>query len=179
MEKMYKLGKLDGLTISARGSVIPAFLVLWIVLSAIGVGLLKLPLGSSILVGLLAVLGHYFSALLHQLGHAWAARRTGYPMEGVRFWGYLSTSFYPANEGNLPASIHIRRAVGGPFFSLLASVLLFAIILVLRGSTSVAWYIAIFLFVINLVLFVFGSLIPLGFTDGSTLLYWLPKREKI
>lgn len=178
MDKTYSLGRLDGLTIQARRSVLPALLILWIVLAIMANGLLKLPLAGAVLASLAAVFGYYILGLVHQLGHAWAARRAGYPMEGIRFWGVLSTSYYPADEGNLPARIHIRRALGGPFFSLLAFLLLFAAVLLLRGSTGAARWVAIFLCLSDLLVFLFGALIPLGFTDGSTLLHWLPEREK-
>ena len=49
-----------------------------------------------------------------QLGHARAAEQVGYPMEGVHLWGVLGTSVYPTDEPELPAEVHVERALGGP-----------------------------------------------------------------
>ena len=109
----YKLGKLAGLDISATPMAILGTLILWLVLSLIALLILKLPLVTAILGGLAGAILHQVADLWHQLGHAWAARRTGHPMTGIRFGylGVLSTSLYPANEGELPAGVHINRAV--------------------------------------------------------------------
>ena len=60
--------------------------------------------------------GETFENTLHQFGHAWAARRVGYPMTGLRYRGVLAASLYPRNEPELPADIQeslqmIRRNV--------------------------------------------------------------------
>jgi len=40
------------------------------------------------------------------------------------------------------------------------------------GATGTLWWLALFFFLVNLFGFTLGSLLPLGFTDGSTLLHW-------
>jgi hypothetical protein len=97
-------------------------------------------------------------------------------MVGVRFWGLLSTSLYPADEPALPADIHIRRALGGPITSLVCSVVAAVITLALRPLGGIPWLVAAFVFLDNLFVLGLGSFLPLGFTDGSTLLYWWGKR---
>jgi hypothetical protein len=172
-----KLGRFAGLSLSAMPSAIIGTLVLWVVLSAIGIALLRVDWPKAIGGGLIAALLHQASEIVHQLGHSWAARQTGYPMTGIRLWGLLSTSVYPPDEPALPATIHIRRALGGPMTSLLVSILAGIFLYALRDRDGVARWIALFFFLDNLLTFTLGSCLPLGFTDGSTLLHWLGKRK--
>jgi hypothetical protein len=120
---------------------------------------------------------HLVANLGHHFGHAWAAARTGYPMSGVLLgkWGLLGTSLYPTSEPALPARIHIRRALGGPLASLGLSLIAGALVLVLPRETML-WWATLFFLADNLGVFFLGSLLPLGFTDGSTLLHWWGKQ---
>ncbi len=179
--KEYKLGRLAGLTISATPSTIVGFVVLWIVLSVIAFGLIQLPLGNAIVGALAATILHFFGNLWHQLGHSVAARGTGHPMTGIRF-GYLgifSTSIYPADEGTLPAAIHIRRALGGPLGSLVMSIIALIIVLVINTSRSggTVWWLALFFLFDNFVVFTLEVFLPLGFNDASTILHWIRARQ--
>jgi hypothetical protein len=149
--------------------------VLWLLLTALGIGVLRLPVGLAILGGLIATLLHFAGEMIHQLGHAWAAARTGYPMSGVRFWWMLGQSIYPNDQGNLPARIHIRRALGGPSISVIMAFLSGLLAFALSTTQSVAWWAALFFFLDNLLVFTLGALLPLGFTDGSTLLHYRNK----
>jgi hypothetical protein len=74
----YKLGRLANLDITATFSALVGTLILWGILSAIAFLVLKLPAGTAIIGGLAATILHQIAELWHQLGHAWAARRTGY-----------------------------------------------------------------------------------------------------
>jgi hypothetical protein len=68
---------------------------------------------NALLVGLGFAVFHEIGQFVHQLGHALAARATGYPMTGVRYeWGF-SYSEYPSNEPPLPDNVHIQRSLGG------------------------------------------------------------------
>lgn len=118
---------------------------------------------------------HFLLEAWHQLGHAWAARRTGYPMAGAHFWWVLARSIYPSNEGELPGRIHIRRALGGPIGSGLLCIVLLVVVLALRPWTQLPGWVAVFALLDNIFVFTFGALLPLGFTDGSTLLQWWGK----
>ncbi len=176
MQNEIKLGKPAGLNLSMMPSVIISVILLWLVLSGIGVWLIGLPAGKALIGGLAAVALHWLSGFVHQLGHAWAARRSGHPMVGVRLWGLLGASVYPPDEPALPASVHIRRALGGPQFSLLLSLVAGAILLALNPTShQTSWWVALFFFLDNLLVFTLGALMPLGFTDGSTLLEWRNK----
>lgn len=175
MNRTILMGRLGGLRLSARPNALIGLALLWLLLSALGIGLLKLPVDQAILGGLIATLLHFAGELIHQLGHAWAAARTGYPMSGVRFWWVLSQSIYPKDEGDLPARIHIRRALGGPSISVVMAFLSGLLTLVLSGMPSVVWWVLLFFFLDNLLVFTLGALLPLGFTDGSTLLHYRNK----
>jgi len=166
-----KLGKLMGLSISADPSALITSLLLWVILSAVALLLLNRSFLVAITSGLIAIILHWIAVVWHQLGHAWAARRTGHPMVGMTMWGALSSSLYPPDEEPLPRPIHIQRALGGPLASLVLTVLAAIPLLVLTQGTT-AWWLAFFFFLDNLLVFTLGSFLPLGFTDGSTLLQW-------
>jgi hypothetical protein len=177
LSKIYPLGKIAGLKLSARQSVIPAFLILWLILAAIAIWLIRLPILGAIIGGLIAAALHFLSEFCHQLGHGIAARMTGYPMSGVLFWGPLSTSLYPPKERKLPASIHIQRALGGPTASFLLALVGGVLVLVFSSLGGTFFWVSIFFFLDNLLVFTLGSFLPLGFSDGSTLLYWSKQRK--
>jgi hypothetical protein len=174
----YKLGHVAGLSLSAEPMAIVGSLLLLGLLSGVAVSLLNVPIGVAIVGSLLAVILHWVSALTHHFSHAWVARRAGYPMVGIRLGklGLLGTSVYPADEPPLPATIHIRRALAGPIGSLLFSLVAAATAFVLRLVGGPLWWVGEFFFWDNLVVFTLGAFLPLGFTDGSTLLQWWGKR---
>ena len=81
MSSNYRLGQWAGLAISAEPSVVPATAVLGAVATLVagrhdvrGLGALG--------VGLAVAALHWAGDLGHQIGHATAARQTGYPMDG-------------------------------------------------------------------------------------------------
>ncbi len=173
-----RLGKVAGITLSATPVAIAGSALLWAVLSGVGIGLLRLQAGEAVGGGLLAVILHWASIITHQFGHAWAARRTGYPMTGIRLGmsGLLSMSLYPLEEPPLPAAIHIRRALGGPAGSLLLTLVAGVIALLLRPLGGAPWWVGVFFFLDNMFVITLGAFLPLGFTDGSTLLRWRGRR---
>jgi hypothetical protein len=170
------IGRVAGLRLTADWSAILGSVLLWILLSGIGVFRLGLSPAAAILGSLIAVSLHWGSDIVHQLGHARAAGATGHPMIGIRLWGVLSASVYPSDEGSLPPSVHIRRALGGAPASLLLAVIAAGIALALHPLGGVYWWVALFFFLDNLLVLGLGSLLPLGFTDGSTLLHWWGKQ---
>lgn len=174
----YKLGKVAGLSLSVEPLAIVGSILLLVLLSGVAIGVLNLPVGEAIVGSLLAVILHWISDIAHHLGHAWAARRTGYPMIGIRLGklGLLGASLYPPDEQALPATIHIRRALGGPIGSLLFSLVAAVAALALRTVGGALWWAGVFFFLDNLFVFALGAFMPLGFTDGSTLLQWWGKR---
>lgn len=176
MQNRIELGKFFDLQIRAYKNALFMSLLLWATLTFVAFALLQLSIFNALLSGLVATLLHWDSEIWHQLGHAWAARKTGYPMKGITLVGLLGFSRYPQDEPELPAEIHIRRALGGPAASLIVSLVSGVAALVLRPFGGAIWMVTVFWFLDNLIVFTLGSLLPLGFTDGSTLLYWWPRR---
>ena len=177
MKTKYNLGTLFGLDLSAVPSAFIGTILLWLVLSGIAIGLFNLSAVEAIIAALIAVALHWLSETAHQLGHAFVARRVGYPMRGIRYWGLLSFSLYPRDEPALPGAIHIRRALGGPITSFLVALVAAAIFLALNatGVSGAVWWVALFFLLDNFFVFTIGALLPLGFTDGSTVLKWWGK----
>ncbi len=175
--KEFALGQVAGLNLCAVPLALAGSILLLILLSSLAIGVLNLPVGEAIAASLLAVILHWASDIAHQLGHAWAAGQTGYPMIGIRLgkWGIFSTGLYPRNEPALPSAIHIRRALGGPAVSLLLAVLVAVIVWIFRTVDGPLWWVAVFVLVDHIAFLTLGALLPLGFTDGSTLLEWWGK----
>jgi hypothetical protein len=67
----------------------------------------------ALFVGVCFTLYHNVVQFLHQLGHAFAARYTGYPMTGIRYEYVFSYSLYPKNEPLLSDRVHMIRSFGG------------------------------------------------------------------
>ncbi len=167
-----RLGKVAGLTIGAETSALLGSLILWVLFSAVALYILGKSFPVAVLAGLIAVALHWIGDIWHQFGHAWAASRSGHPMVGISLWGVLSSSLYPPDEETLPRAIHIRRAFGGPIASVaLSAVAIIPLLFLHTGSTG--WWLALFFLADNVLVFILGALLPLGFTDGSTLLRWL------
>lgn len=127
-------------------------------------------------VAALTVLLHWLSDFAHHLGHAFAARQTGYPMRGVHFWGVFSTSLYPPDEPPLPAEIHIRRALGGPPVNTVVALAALGLRLGIRRPGPLR-DLVLLIAADNLILGP-GALLPLPFTDGGTLRTWWPRRGR-
>lgn len=172
------LGQIMGVKISIKTPGLVSSLGLWILFSGLGYGLLQLPIGSALLGGFIAMLLHWLSDLWHQLGHAYIARSVGYPMKGLRIhWGLIGSS-YPADEPELPARTHIQRALGGPIATLVLTVVAGILMSLLTPMGDLISYLSQFFFWENLLVFLIGAFLPLGFTDGSTLLKWVPRLKE-
>jgi hypothetical protein len=171
-----KLGKIYGLELSAGWPALLSSLLLWVVLAAVGMAVLQLTLLQAVIGSLLAVIFHWVSNLAHHLGHALAARRVEHPMTGVHFGFLLGRSLYPRNEADLPADIHIQRALGGPAASSQLTLVTAVLAMLLYPTGSLIFWVVLFAFFENLLVFSLGALLPLGFTDGSTILTWWRKR---
>jgi len=178
--RTYELGSLFGLRVTLRAQAFVGTLVLWVLLAAIARYVLRLPVGEALLGGLLAVALHWLSEIVHHLGHAIAARRTGYPMGGIRlgFLGVLTSSVYPRDEPELPPALHIQRALGGPLASIAIGLVAGALALALHPSGSLSWWLALFVCVENIVVFGLQVFVPLGFNDASTVLHWWRQRQR-
>lgn len=176
MKKRYALTSIGGVAITATPLALYSSLLIWAVLAAAGILFFELSPGSGLVGGLLGLLLHWAGELAHQLGHAFVARRVGYPMREIRFLFVLAASRYPRDEPALPAEIHIRRALGGAPVNFLLALIGVIPVLLLRDSGGLAYLLAVFFCLENLLVFGLGAFLPLGFTDGSTLLTWWPRR---
>lgn len=173
MNKTFKLGSFAGLKILAKPTALIATIVLWLVFTLIGRKVFKLSPTQAILGGLIATKIHWLSELWHHFGHAQAAKQVGYPMSGICANGPIATSLYPPDEPTLPGPIHIKRALGGPIASGALTVVLAIVTIALRPIGGIPLMAASLAFFENLVVFSLGAFLPLGFTDGSTILhYW-------
>jgi hypothetical protein len=178
--KEIKLGKSGDLDQSATLSAVICLTLMAAALAVAGIYLLKLTVFEGIVGGITVTFLHFDSELFHQQGHASAARKAGYPMIGIRYWAILGTSIYPPDEPELPAEVHIQRALGGPRNSALMAAVaaVAAYVAYSSGGLGLIFYVFLFFCLDNLLFFTLGAFLPLGFTDGSTLLRWWPKRSK-
>jgi Zn-dependent protease len=167
--KTIQLGKLFGLQIGVFPLAIAGTFIVWGGVTLTLFYGIKLPLGESIFFGLIAALLHWTSELIHSLGHAYAAKRTGYPMIGITFGALalFALTRYPKDEPDLPPALHIRRALGGPIINGLLSIILYLLLPLWRGD----WlWIGLFTLLENIFVYTLQVFLPLGFNDGSTIL---------
>lgn len=176
--KRWQLGKVMGVEIWFAQSSLLLSGLLWLLFAGAAAVFLEITLGMAVVMAGTAVLLHWLGDLFHQLGHAWVARRVGYPMRKLVSWLVLFGSRYPQDEPPLPASIHIRRALGGPVVSLAITLVTGLLLLSLPANGSPITHLTAFVFWENLLVFFLGAFVPLGFTDGSTLLTWWPRRHE-
>ncbi len=175
MSTELNLGTVAGLRLSARPSAGVASVLCWLLLSRLIARQLAVPRGQALAGGFLAVALHWASVLVHHLGHARAARGTGYPMTGVQFRGLIGISLYPPDEPALPGAVHRRRALAGPIASLLLGLAALPVAGLLRGRGGLPGWLATFMVVQNLGTLGLGAFMPLPATDGGTLLRWRGK----
>jgi hypothetical protein len=153
-----------------------AALGLWVGLCTGLILIVGMPLSQALWLGGLLAITHYVFALIHDLGHAFVARRVGYPMIGLTWgtMGIFAGNIYPANEPPLPAKIHIQRALGGPIISAVAT-LIAGLFWSFTTRGSWQWWWLGFMTLENGLIYTAQMLVPLGFNDGATLYKWLPK----
>jgi Zn-dependent protease len=112
-----------------------------------------------------AALLFFASILLHELGHAWAARREGLEVDGITLWLFGGVSQF---KGGFPsAGAEFRIAIAGPLVSLVLGVVF--VLIAIAGLPSAVDGVAAWLGYINLVLLVF-NLIPALPLDGGRVL---------
>lgn len=137
----------------------------------------------SLIAGVLAMLLHWILDIAHQYGHKLAADFTGHPSIGLRLWGILSETLYPANEGPLPPKVHIRRALGGPIMSVLVGILLLLPSSWMWAQGGMAQFLSGFMLLLSFGALGFGALLPLDSKwltiDGGTIWrYWRESQQK-
>jgi Zn-dependent protease len=172
-----RLGRFAGLAVSAVPSAIAGSLVLWAFYGFLGAWFFHADTLEAVPGGLALMMLYWLSELLHQSGHAAAARSVGKPMTGVRFYLTLGMSLYPENEGAVTPDQHLRRAVGGPIRSAVVTLITGAIAAVMAFLHVPGAWVAVLYAVSNLLVFTLGALLPLGFNDGSSIIRALRARR--
>lgn len=172
MESEIQLGSIAGLRVSARPSFFATRLLLLTALVLTGRFIFKLSRPKAVLGALIASVLDPIIILIHQLGHAWAAKRTGWPMIGISFWSLFSTCIYPSDEPELSASVHLRRAVGGPVASFLNGLIIGIPALWLLPRKGVARLLALFWVIDACVVRSLLALGPVSWSDGPPVRYW-------
>lgn len=186
------IGRVFGLETTITALFWPSYLVLAVLAVGLAHWLVRVPLGLSIVAGVLSALLFMVCEWLHQLGHSLAARRVGHPMVGIQFFNLFSAGQYPSDEPVLPPQVHVRRALGGFWINLVIGLLLLPVTLklwpmgreILPPLVSLVAWLAGFGAFVNIVVLGVGALLPLkipggGLNDGGTLLhYWLESRRK-
>ena len=114
---------------------------------------------------IVAALLFVVSILLHELGHAWVARREGLEVDGITLWLFGGVSQF---KGGFPsAGAEFRIAIAGPLVSLVLGVVF--VLIAIAGLPSAVDGVAAWLGYINLALLVF-NLIPALPLDGGRVL---------
>jgi Zn-dependent protease/CBS domain-containing protein len=114
---------------------------------------------------IVAALLFLVSILLHELGHAWEARREGLEVDGITLWLFGGVSQF---KGGFPsAGAEFRIAIAGPLVSLVLGVVF--VLIAIAGLPSAVDGVAAWLGYINLALLVF-NLIPALPLDGGRVL---------
>jgi Zn-dependent protease len=122
--------------------------------------------GTHLAMAVVAALFFFASVLLHELGHAWAARREGIEIDGITLWLFGGVAQI---KGRFPgAGAEFRVAVAGPFVTLVLGVLF--VLVALLDLPSAVDGVAAWLGYINLFLLVF-NLLPALPLDGGRVLH--------
>ncbi len=114
---------------------------------------------------IVAALLFFASLLLHELGHAWEARREGMEIDGITLWLFGGVSQFKSRFPS--AGAEFRIAIAGPLVSLVLGVVF--VLIALAGLPSAVDGVAAWLGYINLTLLVF-NLIPALPLDGGRVL---------
>lgn len=172
--RVIRVVNLAGLEIQAGWEALGGLFLVWAGSALVAASFLRADAGSALALGALVALAHTMVGLVHHYGHAIAAARTGYPMRGVRLGRLLvlGESLYPEPEPPLPGRVHIRRALGGPIASLTLALVAGLVAWRLEPAGGPAFGLAAFVSLDSLLVYTLGVLLPLGFTDMSTIVYW-------
>jgi Zn-dependent protease/CBS domain-containing protein len=121
--------------------------------------------GVHLAMAIVAALLFFASLLLHELGHAWQARREGMEIDGITLWLFGGVSQFKTRFSS--AGAEFRIAVAGPLVSLGLGVGF--VLLALAGLPSAVDGVVAWLGYINLSLFAF-NMIPALPLDGGRVL---------
>jgi Zn-dependent protease/CBS domain-containing protein len=162
-----RLGRIGGVEIRVNWSWLVIFaLIVWSLEAGIfpsqNPGLSK---GTYLAMAVAAAVLFFASLLLHELGHAWEARREGMEIDGITLWLFGGVAQFKTRFPS--AGAEFRIAVAGPLVSLVLGVVF--VLIALAGLPSAVDGVAAWLGYINLALLVF-NLIPALPLDGGRVL---------
>jgi Zn-dependent protease/CBS domain-containing protein len=150
------LGRLGGVQIRINWSWLVVFaLIVWSLAATVFPSQNpELSDGVHLAMGVVAALLFFASVLLHELGHAWQARRDGLEIDGITLWLFGGVAQFKGAFPNPGAEFRI--AIAGPLVTLILGVgfVLFAVAPLPSAVDGVAaWlgYINLFLLVFNLI----------------------------
>lgn len=170
MADTYRLGSPGGVTVVVDSSALTATIVFWALVTAALLLIFGFEMYAAAVWAVAIVALHWAVLLVHHVGHAAAARLSGYPMQGLVLHGLLGRDRYPLDEPELPARVHAQRALGGPIASLALGAALAALTWSLPPVNLPLRLALGFAAVESLLVLGVGVFVPLGFTDGTTLL---------
>jgi Zn-dependent protease/CBS domain-containing protein len=161
------LGRFGGIEVRINWSWLVIFaLIVW----SLAVGVFPsqnpgLSDGVHLAMAIVAALLFFVSLLLHELGHAWQARREGMEIDGITLWLFGGVSQFKTRFSS--AGAEFRIAVTGPLVSLVLGV--GYVLLAFAGLPSAVDGVVAWLGYINLSLFAF-NMIPALPLDGGRVL---------
>jgi Zn-dependent protease/CBS domain-containing protein len=161
------LGRLGGVEVRINWSWLVIFaLIVWSLADGVfpsqNPGLSR---GTHVAMAIVAALLFFASLLLHELGHAWQARREGMEIDGITLWLFGGVAQFKTRFTS--AGAEFRIAIAGPLVSLVLGVAF--VLIALAGLPSAVDGVAAWLGYINLALLVF-NLIPALPLDGGRVL---------
>jgi Zn-dependent protease/predicted transcriptional regulator len=127
------------------------------------------------LIGVVASVGLFVSVAVHELGHAWAARRYGIEVESITLWLLGGLANLEAMPREWKQELWI--ALAGPAASVLVAVVCYGVVLALPASVPAVTFVVGWLVVTNVVLTVF-NLLPAFPMDGGRVLRALLARSR-
>jgi Zn-dependent protease len=163
-----ELGRIAGIRIGAHWSLLVVFaLIAWSLASAVfpdqNEGLSD---GTYLAMAIVAAVFFFASILLHELGHAFQARREGMEIEGINLWLFGGVAQF---RGTFPsAGAEFRIAIAGPAVSLLLGLFFVAVAVATKTAEEVDG-VAAWLGYINLMLLAFNLLPALPLDGGRVL----------
>ena len=162
-----RLGRIGGVEVRINWSWLVIFaLIVWSLADGIfpsqNPGLSR---GVHLAMAVVAALLFFASLLLHELGHAWVARREGLEIDGITLWLFGGVSQFKSRFPSPGAEFRI--AIAGPLVSLVLGVIF--VLIALAGLPSAVDGVAAWLGYINLTLLAF-NLIPALPLDGGRVL---------
>lgn len=178
MSDSFPIGRIRGIELSANWTwLIILALVVWSLAGGVfpqaSTGLSSV---AYVAMGVVAALLCFGSIVMHELGHAWQARREGMEVDGVTLWALGGVARF---AGTFPsAGAEFRVAVAGPLVSLLLGLVFLALAAVFRSGCAVDGVVT-WLGYINLLLVAF-NLVPALPMDGGRFLraaFWRARRN--